>query len=203
MLAEIASSFRPRPESLLAVRRVARADFFNVLTISNSSSTAKAASEQPIVSGTMPSREVLATYTLYPSGNADLHTALAGLRAQFPLHNLHWKSSTRTALRTIQEADVSLVDLGDVPPPKDLVAGSVLDTPLVNVCFVSCDVGLGDAAALTGTGRRCIQEPDAYFHQGLAGAPAVTAKRSHPSHCACQLAVCDWGSSLVQECVRT
>lgn len=97
----------------------------------------------------MPSREVLVTYTLYPSGNGDLHTALAGLEAQFPLRNLHWKSSTRTALRTIQEADVTLLDLGDLPPPKDQVAGSVLDVPLVNICLVSCDVSTVGVAADT------------------------------------------------------
>jgi hypothetical protein len=88
----------------------------------------------------MPPREVLVTYTLYPSGNGDLRTALAGVTDQFPLRNLHWKSSTRTALRTIQEADVHLVELGDVPPPMDPVAGSVLELPLVNICFVACDV---------------------------------------------------------------
>ncbi|WOO84693.1 Trafficking protein particle complex subunit 10 [Vanrija pseudolonga] len=87
----------------------------------------------------MPPREVLLTYTLYPSGNGDLHRAVEGVIAQFPLRNLHWKSTSRTSLRTIQEVDVRLVDLGDVPPPKEHVSGSVLETPLVNICFVACD----------------------------------------------------------------
>ncbi|TXT05006.1 hypothetical protein VHUM_03826 [Vanrija humicola] len=87
----------------------------------------------------MPPREVLVTYTLYPSGNGDLHRAVEGVIAQFPLRNLHWKSSSRTSLRTIQEVDVNLVDLGEVPPPKESVSGSVLETPLVNICFVACD----------------------------------------------------------------
>ncbi|BEI79882.1 hypothetical protein CcaverHIS002_0104110 [Cutaneotrichosporon cavernicola] len=87
----------------------------------------------------MQKKEVLVTYTFYPSGNQDLRNAVAGLEGQFPLRNLHWKSSTRPALRTIQKADIKLVELGDVSPTKDSVSSSVLDTPLVNVCFVSCD----------------------------------------------------------------
>lgn len=87
-------------------------------------------------------KEVLVTYTFYPSGNGDLRNAVAGIEAQFPLRNLHWKSASRTAIRTIQEVDIKLVELGEVSPTKETVSRSVLDTPLVNVCFVSCDVRL-------------------------------------------------------------
>ncbi|CAK9779681.1 hypothetical protein CC85DRAFT_273697 [Cutaneotrichosporon oleaginosum] len=87
----------------------------------------------------MLKKEVLVTYTFYPSGNQDLRNAVAGLEEQFPLRNLHWKSSTRPALRTIQEVDIKFIELGDVAPAKGTVSASVLDTPLVNVCFVSCD----------------------------------------------------------------
>lgn len=85
-------------------------------------------------------KEVLVTYTFYPSGNGDLRNAVAGVESQFPLRNLHWKSSTRTAIRTIQEVDIKLIELGDVSPNKATVSESLLDQPLVNVCFVSCDV---------------------------------------------------------------
>ncbi|KAK4686207.1 trafficking protein particle complex subunit 10, partial [Tremellales sp. Uapishka_1] len=78
----------------------------------------------------MPPREVLVTYTFYPSGSHDLHHAVSGINAQLPLRNLHWKSQTRTSLRTIQELEVRLLELGDVPPNKDHVAGSVLVAPL-------------------------------------------------------------------------
>lgn len=107
----------------------------------------------------MPSREVLVTYTLYPSGNSDLRTAVSGVTGQFPLRNLHWKSSSRAALRTIQEADVRLIELGDVSPPKDHVAGSVLESPLVNICFVSCDVCLCQQQRATLT---IFQDADIY-----------------------------------------
>lgn len=88
----------------------------------------------------MPPSEVRVAYTLYPAGSGDLQAALEGVNAQFPLRNLHWKSSSRPTLRTMQEVDVRLVDLKDVPPGKETVAGSVLEAPLVHVCFVCCDV---------------------------------------------------------------
>jgi len=88
----------------------------------------------------MPPREVLVTYTLYPTGNGDVRSALAGLQAQCPLRNLHWKPTSRTALRTIQEVDIKLVDLGELPPSSDKPGASVLEHPLVNICFVACDV---------------------------------------------------------------
>lgn len=93
----------------------------------------------------MPPSEVRVAYTLYPAGSADLQAALEGVNAQFPLRNLHWKSSTRPTLRTMQEVDVRLVDLKDVPPGKETVAGSVLESPLVHVCFVCCDVSYSAA----------------------------------------------------------
>jgi hypothetical protein len=96
----------------------------------------------------MTSREVPVTYTLYPSGNGDLRTALSGLKTQFPLRNLHWKSTSRTALRTIQEVHVKLVDLGELPPRAEDSYASVLESPMVNLCFVACDVSLMAARLL-------------------------------------------------------
>jgi hypothetical protein len=55
--------------------------------------------------------------------------------------NLHWKPTTRTSLRTIQELDVELVELGDVPTGGRSALGSVLEQPLVNLCVVVCEVG--------------------------------------------------------------
>lgn len=65
---------------------------------------------------------------------------MAGIKAHLPLRNLHWKSSSRTSLRTIQEVDIDLVDLGEVTSLRDKNV-SVLDSPLVNMCLVVCEDG--------------------------------------------------------------
>ncbi|WVN90958.1 uncharacterized protein L203_106203 [Cryptococcus depauperatus CBS 7841] len=90
------------------------------------------------------SPSVKITYTLHPSpvnsspSSSILYSAIAGVRAHLPLRNLHWKSSSRTSLRTIQEIDVELVELGEVSSARGM-AESVLDSPLVNMCFVVCE----------------------------------------------------------------
>ncbi|WVQ80318.1 hypothetical protein IAT38_002423 [Cryptococcus sp. DSM 104549] len=84
------------------------------------------------------------TYTLHPSPSTPsstspiLQNAIAGIRAHLPLRNLHWKSSSRTSLRTIQEVDVELVELGEVTGRRE-GAGGVLEMPLVNMCLVVCE----------------------------------------------------------------
>jgi hypothetical protein len=88
----------------------------------------------------MAARDVLVTYTLYPSGNGDLRTALSGLGATFPLRNLHWKPTSRTSLRTIQEVGVRLIDLADLSAAPEKQCASVLERPMVHVCLVACDV---------------------------------------------------------------
>lgn len=92
----------------------------------------------------MPPQSILVTYTLHPSPSPGsvhpIQAALNGIRAQFPLRNLHWKSSSRTALRTIQEVDVTLIELGEVGNASREVGGSVLEWPLVNLCLVACEV---------------------------------------------------------------
>lgn len=87
-------------------------------------------------------RPIVLTYTVHPTQGPQreyLTDALTGMQAQLPLRNLHWKSPTRTALRTIQEVDVQLMELGEVGPPRE-VGGSVLEGALVNLCFIACDV---------------------------------------------------------------
>ncbi|OXG20513.1 hypothetical protein C366_02047 [Cryptococcus neoformans Tu401-1] len=86
------------------------------------------------------------TYTLHPtpspasSSSSVLHNAVAGIKAHLPLRNLHWKSSSRTSLRTIQEVDIDLMDLGEATSIRDKNV-SVLDSPLVNLCLVVCEDG--------------------------------------------------------------
>jgi hypothetical protein len=89
-------------------------------------------------------RPITVTYTLHPTTGPQrehLLDALTGIQAQLPLRNLHWKSSTRTALRTIQEVNVRLTDLGELGSQRE-VGGSVMDGALVNICLVACDVSI-------------------------------------------------------------
>jgi hypothetical protein len=91
----------------------------------------------------MAPTSVRVTYTLHPTHASYLPQALDGIRAQLPLRNLHWKSSSRTSLRTIQELQVELLELGEVPPARE-VGGSVLEAPLVNMVLVACEVSTFD-----------------------------------------------------------
>lgn len=93
-------------------------------------------------------RPITVTYTLHPTSGPQrehLLDALTGVQAQLPLRNLHWKPSTRTALRTIQEVNVRLTDLGELGPQRE-VGGSVMDGALVNLCLVACDVSQSNRA---------------------------------------------------------
>lgn len=57
-----------------------------------------------------------------------------------PLRSLHWKSSSRPSIRTVQELDASLIyktshdDCG--------ARATILDTPLLNIYVTTCDVEL-------------------------------------------------------------
>jgi len=84
---------------------------------------------------------VTITYTSNPAPSKLMNQAIKSLKDQLPLRNLHWKPTTRTSLRTIQELNVELVELGDVPTGGRSALGSVLEQPLVNLCMVVCEVG--------------------------------------------------------------
>jgi len=84
---------------------------------------------------------VTITYTSNPAPSKLINQAIKSLKDQLPLRNLHWKPTTRTSLRTIQELNVELVELGDVPTSGRSALGSVLEQPLVNLCMVVCEVG--------------------------------------------------------------
>ena len=84
---------------------------------------------------------VTITYTSHPAPSQPINQAIKSLKDQLPLRNLHWKPTTRTSLRTIQELDVELVELGDVPTGGRSALGSVIEQPLVNLCVVVCEVG--------------------------------------------------------------
>ena len=66
----------------------------------------------------------------------------ASLASQIPLRNLHWKSTARNALRSIQELDVKLVALETLRDDQaaSQVPQTVLDKPLLNLYIFICEV---------------------------------------------------------------
>jgi len=65
------------------------------------------------------------------------------ISAQLPLRNIHWKSASRTSIRTIQELDVELVSLDTVRDEYSQIPITLLDKPLLNMYVVVCQVRLG------------------------------------------------------------
>src|ERR1700733_6080277 len=66
-------------------------------------------------------------------------TFASALEECLPLRSLHWKSSSRPSIRTIQELNIALL------PQKNFRSGPgprvmILDSPLLNIYVVSCDV---------------------------------------------------------------
>ena len=64
------------------------------------------------------------------------------LASQLPLRNLHWKSTSRNALRSIQELDVRLVPLEMLREDQaaSQVPQSVLEKPLLHLYIFTCEV---------------------------------------------------------------
>ncbi len=96
----------------------------------------------------------------HATSSATPHTPriLAAIKAQLPLRNLHGKapgasSGGRSSVRSVQELDVELVpwvQAGEKIDPREIKHGSLLLCPLVNVCFVECDVGASSTASVRG-----------------------------------------------------
>lgn len=140
------------------------------------------------------------TYTLHPtpshssSSSSVLHNAVAGIQAHLPLRNLHWKSSSRTSLRTIQEIDIDLVDLGEATSLRDKNT-SVLDSPLVNMCLVVCEVRrhvvqgamtIEPADIALASGRGGLQIANAQLYQRLALSSCSSQNSARATDCASQ-----------------
>lgn len=95
-------------------------------------------------------QRVLVSYsapqTFLSSGNWD--QVQAALLSQLPLRNIHWKSATRTSIRTIQELDVTLVPLDGLRDEHtSQVPVTLLEKPLLNVYVVMCEVNDANDAA--------------------------------------------------------
>ena len=93
----------------------------------------------------MASQKVIITYSAPPAYLAtdqwkQLHAALS---SQLPLRNLHWKSASRPAIRTIQELKVDLVAVDTLRDEHtSQVPQSILERPLLNAFIVVCEVSL-------------------------------------------------------------
>ncbi len=66
----------------------------------------------------------------------DLFASIAG---QMPLRNLHWRSSTRPAIRTVQQLDIDFIPLSSTQQLTDPL-NLFLDSPFLEIYFLACDV---------------------------------------------------------------
>jgi len=65
----------------------------------------------------------------------------SAIAAQLPLRNLHWKSASRSAIRTVQELPINLVSFDSVPGEHtSQIPGSWLERPLLNFYVLTCEV---------------------------------------------------------------
>ncbi|TFK72158.1 hypothetical protein BDN72DRAFT_836546 [Pluteus cervinus] len=63
-----------------------------------------------------------------------------GLKAQLPLRNIHWKSASRTSIRTIQELDITLVNFETLRDEHtSQVPATLLEKPLLNIYILMCE----------------------------------------------------------------
>jgi hypothetical protein len=66
----------------------------------------------------------------------------SAIAAQLPLRNLHWKSASRSSIRTVQELPINLVPFDSVlGEHASQIPGSWLERPLLNFYVLTCDVG--------------------------------------------------------------
>ncbi|THU92186.1 hypothetical protein K435DRAFT_829706 [Dendrothele bispora CBS 962.96] len=90
----------------------------------------------------MAKKSVLVSYAGLPSFllSSNWDQFKQTLLAQLPLRNIHWKSASRTSIRTIQELDVSLVPLDSIRDElTSQVPTSILEKPLLNLYIVTCE----------------------------------------------------------------
>lgn len=115
----------------------------------------------------------------------------AALLSQLPLRNLHWKSSSRAAIRTIQELDIKFATLDSLRDEHtSQVPQTVLDKPLLNVYFVACEVIFVARDPWLrphsiDEGQRNVQEFCSQADQGLAfrSKPTKEPRMAYCAHC--------------------
>ncbi|KAF5386686.1 hypothetical protein D9615_001912 [Tricholomella constricta] len=86
------------------------------------------------------SKCVLVSYSAAPSilSSAKWLQVQAALTALLPLRNIHWKSASRSSIRTIQELDVNLVPLDTPRDEHTQIPVTLLEKPLLNIYIVVC-----------------------------------------------------------------
>lgn len=93
---------------------------------------------------TMTGQRVTATYSApLVFQSTDLWEQVrSAIVAQLPLRNLHWKSASRSSIRTVQELHIDLVPYETTgrEDHASQVPGSILEKPLLNVYIVACEV---------------------------------------------------------------
>lgn len=97
-----------------------------------------------------PRQPVLVTYSSTPQLQRHVPIILNSLNTQLPLRNLHWKTTTRPTIRTIQECDLRFINLidaqsrGDVVnwiAPEEVEFGNLFSQcPLIHICLIECEV---------------------------------------------------------------
>ncbi|KAK7467047.1 hypothetical protein VKT23_004109 [Stygiomarasmius scandens] len=91
---------------------------------------------------TMAKKNVLVSYAASPSflSSSSWDQLKQSLLSQLPLRNIHWKSASRTSIRTIQELDISLVPLDSIRDElTSQVPSNLLEKPLLNLYIVTCE----------------------------------------------------------------
>jgi hypothetical protein len=65
----------------------------------------------------------------------------SALLSHLPLRSIHWKSASRSSIRTIQELDVQLVHLDALHEEHtSQIPVTLLEKPLLNIYIVTCEV---------------------------------------------------------------
>ena len=94
----------------------------------------------------MAVQRVTVTYAASPNlqSQTDLWDQLrSAIAVQLPLRNLHWKSASRSSIRTVQELHINLVPFDSVPGEHaSQIPASWLERPLLNFYVLTCEVRL-------------------------------------------------------------
>ncbi|KAG6918038.1 hypothetical protein DXG01_016893 [Tephrocybe rancida] len=86
------------------------------------------------------SQRVLVSFSAAPTtvSSTKWQQVQTALRAQLPLRNIHWKPSSHTSIRTIQELEVDLVPLDTPRDEHTQIPVTILEKPLLNIYVVVC-----------------------------------------------------------------
>lgn len=88
----------------------------------------------------------------------------ASLLSQLPLRNLHWKSASRNALRSIQELNVKFIAYETLREDQaaSQVPQSVLEKPLLHLYIFICEVIVGAPSMLFSSLYSALKDGEAY-----------------------------------------